>query len=321
MKINSLNSNFNLRHLRAIHAIWAEGSFARAADRLGVVPSALTETVRQVEEIAGRPLFDRRSRPPEPTALGLEFLNETAPLLKELDRSLLRLREKAQGRQSPLRIGATPSAISPLIAPVISTFRQARPTVPVTLHDDIAEKLAEMVSGGHLDLAVAGRARTSPDLIQTEIAADAFGLACHRDHPLAEQGKEVTLADIDPLQLIHLSPDTGTARLISDAALPEPLKSGGLQTHSTIAQLCLVRARVGIAILPVNAVRLFNDPDIRFVPVAGLNLTRRLFLLLPERAAPNESVVFFLSCLKAEIENFRASGPSVSSARSDRHDP
>lgn len=43
MKINSRNTNLNLRHLRALHAIQAEGSFARAADRLGVVPSALPQ--------------------------------------------------------------------------------------------------------------------------------------------------------------------------------------------------------------------------------------------------------------------------------------
>ena len=69
MKSDSENTNFNLRHLRAVHAIWQEGSFVRAAERLGVVPSALTETVRQIEDIAGGALFDRRSRPPEPTAL------------------------------------------------------------------------------------------------------------------------------------------------------------------------------------------------------------------------------------------------------------
>ncbi|WP_236638194.1 helix-turn-helix domain-containing protein [Mangrovicoccus ximenensis] len=61
MKTDSENTNFSLRQLRAVHAVWTEGSFARAADRLGVVPSALSETVRQIEELAGGPLFDRRS--------------------------------------------------------------------------------------------------------------------------------------------------------------------------------------------------------------------------------------------------------------------
>lgn len=288
MKIDSENTNFNLRHLRAIHTIWTEGSFARAAERLGVVPSALTETVQQIEAIAGGALFDRRSRPPVPTSLGLGFLKETAPLLAALDTSLARLRDHARRLRGALRIGASPSAITPCVAPAIAAFRRAHPEVIVTLHDDVAEALASMVADGRLDLAVAGRARTSPDLVQTECGADPFGLACAADHPLARTPGPVHLADIDPQELIHLGPETGSSRLLAaHASLPEPLKSGPLRCHSTIAQLCLVRAGIGVALLPRDAVLLFNDPGIAFVPVADLSLARKLTLLTPARRAPS----------------------------------
>ena len=284
MKIDAENTNFNLRHLRAIHAIWAEGSFARAADRLGVVPSALTETVRQIEEIAGGALFDRRSRPPVPTPLGLEFLTDTAPLLDALEQSLIRLRARARGLHGTLRLGAAPSAITPLIAPAIARFRAEHPGVILTLHDDVAETLAAMVADGRLDLAAAGRARSSPDLVQTEIAADPFGLACCADHPLARTGAPVRLSDIDPQALIHLGTETGSSRLLAaHPGLPETLKTGPLRSHSTIAQLCLVRAGIGVALLPRNAVGLFNDPGIVFVPVSDLQLERKLYLLSPAR--------------------------------------
>ncbi|WP_335949288.1 LysR family transcriptional regulator [Salipiger bermudensis] len=286
MKIDAENTNFNLRHLRAIHAIWAEGSFARAADRLGVVPSALTETVRQIEEIAGGSLFDRRSRPPVPTPLGLDFLKDTAPLLDALDQSLTRLRAQARGLHGALRLGAAPSAITPLIAPAIARFRAEHPQVILTLHDDVAETLATMVADGRLDLAVAGRARSSPDLVQTEIAADPFGLACCAEHPLARKHAPVRLADIDPQELIHLGTETGSSRLLAaHPGLPETLKTGPLRSHSTIAQLCLVRAGIGVALLPRNAVGLFNDPGIVFVPVSDLVLERKLYLLSPARRA------------------------------------
>ncbi len=286
MKIDAENTNFNLRHLRAIHAIWAEGSFARAADRLGVVPSALTETVRQIEEIAGGSLFDRRSRPPVPTPLGLDFLKDTAPLLDALDQSLTRLRAQARGLHGALRLGAAPSAITPLIAPAIARFRAEHPQVILTLHDDVAETLATMVADGRLDLAVAGRARSSPDLVQTEIAADPFGLACRADHPLARKRAPVRLSDIDPQELIHLGTETGSSRLLAaHPGLPETLKTGPLRSHSTIAQLCLVRAGIGVALLPRNAVGLFNDPGIVFVPVSDLVLERKLYLLSPARRA------------------------------------
>ena len=302
MKLDSENTNFNQRHLRAVHAIWAEGSFARAADRLGVVPSALTETVRQIEEIAGGALFDRRSRPPAPTPLGLDFLKETEPLLAALDKSLNRLRDHARGLRGTLRIGAAPSAITPMVAPVIAAFRAAHPEVILTLHDDVAETLAEMVADNRLDLAIAGRARSSPDLAQTEIAADPFGLACAADHPLAQQAGPVKLDEIDPGQLIHLGVETGSSRLLAaHPALPDGLKAGPLRSHSTIAQLCLVRAGIGVALLPRNAVLLFNDPTIAFVPVMGLDLKRKLYLLRAVRRSASPMALKFEALLQDRL--------------------
>lgn len=299
MKINSENTNLNLRHLRAVHAIWQEGSFARAAERLGVVPSALTETVRQLEESAGIELFDRRVRPPRPTAPGLQFLEETRPLVEGLDRALSRLRDNASLARGSLTIGASPSAISGLVAPALALFRKAHPAITITLHDDIAERLASLVSDGTLDLAIAGRAGTSPDLIQTEISRDPFGLACRRDHPLAKIGRPVRLDDVDAGSLVHLDPNTGTARLLAHhEALPMAMRQGDLRAHSTVGQLCLIRAGVGVALLPREAVLLFNDPALVFVPIEDLRLTRSLFLVQPARRGVSHVASRFIALLK-----------------------
>ncbi len=296
MKMNSENLNINLRHLKALHAIRAHGSFARAAAELGVVPSALTETIRQFEEAAGAALFDRSQRPPAPTALALTFLNETQPLLDGLDRALVRLRAggPAAGR---LAIGCTPSAIGDLVAPALARFRAAHPLVRLRVHDDIAEQLARLVADGALDLAVAGRALHSADLRQTEIRRDPFGLACAAGHPLA--GREtVALAEIDPAEVIALDPGTGTQQLLADCpAVPPALRMGAMEAHSTIAQISLIRAGLGVALLPRNALLLFGDPALRFVPLGDLDLWRSLYLLLPARrrlSAPAQALADLL---------------------------
>jgi len=299
MKIDSYNSNLNLRHLRAIHAVWREGSFAQAAMRLGVVPSALTTTIQQVETMAGGLLFDRRTRPPKPTPLGLDFLENTRPVLEQLDQALDDLRKNARSQVKTLRIGASPSAVSSIIAPALTEFRRSHPDIVVTLHDEVAEALARMVVDDQLDLAIAGRARTSPDLIQTPILKDKFGIACRSDHPFSHRGGPIQLYEIDPESVIHLSKKAGSAMLLSDApSLPPALKCGTLQTHSTISQLCLVRAGVGVALLPRMALELFNDPEIRFVDIEDFNLERHLYLLLPAGRTPAESAERFLRHLK-----------------------
>lgn len=297
MKLNSNNLNITLRHLRALHAIWAQGSFTRAAAALGVVPSALTETIRQIEAEAGAPLFDRTTRPPSPTPLGLAFLRETAPLVAGLDRAVERLSDQARLNAGSLAIGASPSAISGLVAPALARFRLLYPGVACQLHDDIAEALADMVADGRLDLAIAGRAKLSADLRQTEIERDRFGLACAAAHPLAAR-PQIRLADINPAALISLSANTGTQQLLLNCAqLPEPYRHTTLIAHSTIAQLCMIRAGVGVSLMPQNAASLFDDAAIRFVPIEDLALWRTLYLLEPAMRLPSPAAVRFTALL------------------------
>lgn len=297
--------NINLRHIRALHAIWTHGTFARAAQEVGVVPSALTETIRHFEAEAGGLLFDRSQRPPTPTALALTFLQETAPLMEGLDRALLRLQAGGDTKGGLLRIGCTPSAISELVAPVLGRMRQTHPGLRVRVHDDIAEHLARGVVDGDLDIAVAGRALHSDDLRQTEIMRDPVGLACPAGHPLAQQ-ESASLQDIDPAEVIVLDPGTGTQQLLATCqAVPAALRNGAIEAHSTISQLCMIRAGLGVALLPRNALMLFGDPALRFVPLRDLDLWRVLYLLVPARRRLSPPARSFVDAVKAAAEGMR----------------
>lgn len=235
-----------------------------------------------------------------PTPLALTFLQETAPLLDGLDRALLRLQAGEGAAGGMLTLGCTPSAISDPVAPVLQRLRQAHPGLRIRVQDDIAEHLARRVAEGALDLAVAGRALHSDDLHQTEILRDPFGLACPAAHPLA--GREsVGLHEIDPDEVIALDPGTGTQHLLATAqAVPARLRNGAIEAHSTIAQLCMIRAGLGVALLPRNAARLFGDPALRFVPVRDLDLWRVLYLLAPARRRLSAPARLFAEALKNE---------------------
>lgn len=301
MKINSENLNVNLRHLRALHSIAREGTFSAAAASLGIVPSALSEIVRQLEAAIGAPLFDRATRPPAVTPLGRDFLRETEPLLEGMDRAVTRLRQSAGLEAGSLSIGASPSAISELIAPVLAGFLAGRPAIRCVLHDDIAERLAAMVSEGRLDLAIAGRAQHSPDLRQREIMRDPVGLVCAADHPLAV-ADAVSLRDISADMLIGLDPETGTQQLLAESGrIPRDFLSPVLRAHSTIAQLCMVRAGLGVALLPRNAAMLFRDPQISYRDLPDLDLWRVLYLLEPARRTPSPLARGFVAALEARL--------------------
>ena len=90
--------------LTMIDAIARSGSFAAAARELGKVPSALTYSVRQLEDALDVLLFDRRSRQAKFTAAGTELLNEGRRLLAESAAVAQRVKRVASGWEAQLSI-------------------------------------------------------------------------------------------------------------------------------------------------------------------------------------------------------------------------
>ncbi|MNI59992.1 LysR substrate binding domain protein [compost metagenome] len=125
---------------------------------------------------------------------------------------------------------------------------------------------------------------------------DDFGLACRTDDMLAR--KRIKLDDLQDRVLIGLASQTGTQQLLEDSDLPRWLLNTRINAHSTIAQLCMVRAGVGLALLPQNAVNLFNDPKILFVPVSDLRLQRILFVLEPKKRGLSPLARAFVNKIK-----------------------
>ena len=87
-----------------IDTIARTGSFAAAARELGKVPSALTYSVRQLEDALDVLLFDRRSRQAKFTAAGEELLEEGRRLLTEIDAVANRVRRVATGWEGQLTL-------------------------------------------------------------------------------------------------------------------------------------------------------------------------------------------------------------------------
>ena len=90
--------------LAMMDAIARSGSFAAAARQLGKVPSALTYSVRQLEDALDVLLFDRRSRQATLTAAGQELLDEGRRLLEEVDAVANRVKRVATGWETQLTI-------------------------------------------------------------------------------------------------------------------------------------------------------------------------------------------------------------------------
>ncbi|HMN70475.1 MAG TPA: LysR family transcriptional regulator [Rhodoblastus sp.] len=128
--------NENLRDLNAFVMVAEEGSFTRAAARLGVSQSALSQTVRNLEERVGIRLLNRTTRNVSPTEAGERLLSDAAPALEQIDRGFARiglLRDRPSG---VIRISADEYAIQSLLWPALERFLAKFPEIDVELATD-----------------------------------------------------------------------------------------------------------------------------------------------------------------------------------------
>jgi DNA-binding transcriptional LysR family regulator len=136
--------------LRAFAAIVEHGGFARAAAQLGVSPSALSQTIRGLEERIGIRLLNRTTRSVAPSEAGARLLARLLPALADLDAAVADVRSLSDTPSGLLRINATRIAAIHYLAPLIGPFLNAYPDVvlDVIAEDRLVDIVAERFDAG-----------------------------------------------------------------------------------------------------------------------------------------------------------------------------
>src|SRR5436309_7184342 len=106
-------------------AVAREPSFTKAAAKLGVSPSALSQTITQLEARLGVRLLTRTTRSVAPTQAGERLLGVVAPRFEEIETELATLRELRDKPAGTVRITATEFAIDTLLLPKLAPVMRA----------------------------------------------------------------------------------------------------------------------------------------------------------------------------------------------------
>lgn len=117
-----MNIKLSLEALEVIDAIARKGSFAAAADSLFRVPSAVTYTIRKLEDDLGIPLFDRSGHRATLTEAGAELLREGRQLLQAAGELEARVKRVATGVETELGIAVSDLFDIRALYPILDTF-------------------------------------------------------------------------------------------------------------------------------------------------------------------------------------------------------
>jgi DNA-binding transcriptional LysR family regulator len=192
--------------IAAVHRL---GSMAAAARELGLVPSALTYRVRQLEDALDVLLFDRSSRQAKLTDAGRELLREGGRLLTELDAVASRVKRIATGWESQLTLAVDSIISRSTVMELCETFFALNPPTRLKIREEALSGTLQALASGQADLAI-GVALDAASGAGTEPAAGSalharllgeirFVYAVAPQHPLARERQPIT----DDIMLLH----------------------------------------------------------------------------------------------------------------------
>ncbi|HEX4551010.1 LysR family transcriptional regulator [Pseudomonas sp.] len=134
-------------HLRAFFAVARERNFSRAAQALGVSPSALSQTIKGLEERLGVRLLNRTTRSVSTTEAGARLFERLGEIFADLDAALEQLNDYRDTPVGTLRICAPQVAMLHFIQPILPAFQTAYPDIKLELTTD--DSTADIVAQGY----------------------------------------------------------------------------------------------------------------------------------------------------------------------------
>ena len=179
--------------LKAFAAVVDRASFARAARHLGLSPSALSQTIRQLETRLGVRLLNRTTRSVAPTAAGAKLYDRITPAMQEMDAAVKETVEATGRVTGSLRVNTLGMAVRKVIAPRLGRFHRAYPHVVLDIVID--DTLTDIVEG-RFDAGIRVGERLEKDMIAVRLTPDVKMTAVASPEYLAHRGEPKSPVDL-----------------------------------------------------------------------------------------------------------------------------
>jgi len=141
-----------LRYLRYFATVAEQQSFTRAAEKLRVAQSAISQQIKTLEEELEVTLLSRTKRSVKLTAAGHAFLREAKDILNRVEQSKVEACRAAQGETGTLSIGCVSWTTSLFLPELIRAYRIRYPGVRIDLRELTPAQQLEDLEGGSIDV-------------------------------------------------------------------------------------------------------------------------------------------------------------------------
>jgi len=288
-----------LSQLEVFLAVARERRFSRAADKLFRTQSAVSQTIRKLEEELGEALFDRSSRDGVLTDAGkvlYEYAEKLINLREEAAESLSELRELQKGK---LVIAANEFTVLYLL-PVMAEFRRVHSMIKITVERALGSHIPDDVLRHAAEFGVLSYEPQEENLHSVVVYLDELVFVVPPRHPLATAG-QVSIRQMGAESFVaHIVPSPYREKVIQLFKSHKTPLHMDLELPTLQAIKQFVAMGNGVALVPEISVETeIARGELVRIPVKELQLKRKLRLIYRKRANLSHAGRAFLKVAEA----------------------
>lgn len=268
-----------LRQLRYLQAVVEEGNFTRAADRVFVSQSALSQQIQVLEQAVGTTLVDRSKRGVRLTAAGEILYQHALRVFSELEQATVAIQELEGLQRGELRVGVVQTVNDYLMPGLITDFAARFPQVKLMVEELTTEGIEAGLAQGALQVGLSFVPTSDPRLATEALYQERLALIVRHDHPLA--GYEAVAAKLlDDLPMVMLSHTFCTRQLWEDNARLASAQPNVVMELNTVSSILSVVEKTGYAtVLPELTLAEARSGNLKTVALTDPTPSRTVGLL------------------------------------------
>jgi DNA-binding transcriptional LysR family regulator len=245
----------NLRQLECFVAVVDEGSFTRAARRIGLAQPSLSQHIRALEEELDGALFERLPRGVVLTPAGRGLLPEARAAVRAVERGRQGARAALALESGELEIATVLSMAVGLLPRYIRSWHERHPNVGIRLHEFTHRtRLEEAVEQGVADFAIGPLPLRSWDGPLEPVGWEEFLVVVPRSDPLADR-KEIRISELADREWVLYHGDHGLAGIVEEICRRGGFSPrGNVRTSQAEGAARIASAGLGPALVPNNIV-------------------------------------------------------------------
>ncbi len=284
----------DLFQLETFLAVVEEKGFSRAANRLHMTQSAVSQTISKLEDELGETLFERSSRDGMLTDAGELLLKYAEELLNLRSRARDALRELRQLQHGKLSIAANEFTVLYLLR-ALNKFRRAHPTIHIEIQGALASNVARSVLNHHVELGMLSFRPEDEQLASVVVYHDELAFVVYPQHPLAGT-KNVSIRELGAESFVaHNVLSPYREKVVQAFAKHKTTLHMPVELPNIEAIKAFVGMGNGVALLPRIAVEAeVSRGELVEISVRELRLERKLRLVYRKDAALSHAARAFM---------------------------